>query len=127
MPNLPCERLSLLSCSSTRGASHWLAGFIGFCLFLSTTLVFAWGAAASLQTARRDHTATLLPNGKALVVGGHGSSNGSLASAELYDPVTNAWTAVGTLATARARHTATLLAKGKVPVVAIRASHEALY
>jgi len=67
------------------------------------------------SVARYDHTATLLPNGKVLVVGGIGSS-GSLNSAELYDPSLNTWTLTGNLATARDHHTATLLSNGKVLV-----------
>jgi N-acetylneuraminic acid mutarotase len=41
-----------------------------------------WAVTASLNTAREFHTATLLPNGSLLVVGG-----GSSARAELYSPV----------------------------------------
>ena len=70
-----------------------------------------------LATARREHTATLLPNGKLLVVGGSTGSNGSLASAEIYDPATGSWSVTGSLATARYSHTATLLPNGKVLVV----------
>jgi hypothetical protein len=40
-------------------------------------------ATGSMTAARFQHTATLLPNGKALVAGGWGDS-GNLASAELY-------------------------------------------
>jgi hypothetical protein len=61
------------------------------------------------------HTATLLPSGKVLVVGGDGY--GILASAELYDPKANSWTSAGSLSTARMQHTATLLPNGKVLVV----------
>ncbi len=71
------------------------------------------GATGSLATARADHTATLLPNGKVLVAGG---SSCVLASAELYDPASGTWTATGSLATARDLHTATLLPNGKVLV-----------
>src|SRR5439155_5344094 len=39
----------------------------------------------NLGTARFNHTATLLPNGRILVAGGTGA-NGALASAELFDP-----------------------------------------
>lgn len=42
-----------------------------------------WVYTGSLNTAREDHTATLLLNGKVLVTGGQGNY-GSLASAELY-------------------------------------------
>ena len=45
-----------------------------------------WTPTGSLNTARTNHTATLLPNGRVLVAGGLGS--GALASAELYDPAT---------------------------------------
>ena len=75
-----------------------------------------WSAAASLATARGYHTATLLPSGQVLVVGGFNSS-GYQASAELYDPANNTWSAAASLATARAYHTATLLPSGQVLVV----------
>ena len=42
--------------------------------------------------ARHSHSATLLSNGKVLLVGGAGS-NGTLRSAELYDPATGKFTA----------------------------------
>ncbi len=70
----------------------------------------------SLVTARYLHTSTSLPNGKVLVVGGQGSSNQYLASAEQYDPASGTWTATGNLATAHSGHTATLLPNGKVLV-----------
>jgi hypothetical protein len=57
-----------------------------------------------MSTARYDHTATLLPNGKVLVAGGCG-----LATAELYDPASGTWTATGAMNTGRHNHTATLL------------------
>jgi uncharacterized delta-60 repeat protein len=98
----------------------------------------SWTATGSLATARRNHTATLLPNGKVLVAGGFNCppcvfgrspiigmpvstigdmpSEFSLASTELYDPVSGSWTATGGLATARYSHTATLLPNGQVLV-----------
>ena len=74
-----------------------------------------WRAAASLATARTSHTATLLPSGQVLVVGGY--NGGYQASAELYDPASNTWRAAASLASARAYHTATLLPFGQVLVV----------
>jgi hypothetical protein len=72
----------------------------------------------SLNTPRINHTATLLANGKVLIVGGeHQNSQGNneaIASSELYDPATGMFTATGSLAQARTSHTATLLANGKV-------------
>ena len=71
-----------------------------------------------MNSPQSSYTATLLPNGKVLVVGGFTSFNGILASAELYDPASGTWSATGSLATARSYHTATLLPNGKVLVVA---------
>jgi WD40 repeat protein len=74
----------------------------------------------SLNTARYDHTATLLPNGEALVVGGLGVNGvyASLASAELYDPQHgNGRSAVtGSMSVGRDKFTATLLPNGQVLV-----------
>lgn len=72
---------------------------------------------ASLVTARRDYTITLLTDGKVLVAGGVGKETGDLASAELFDPVTERWHATGSLSMARRNQTATLLRNGKVLVV----------
>jgi N-acetylneuraminic acid mutarotase len=44
-----------------------------------------WSDAAPLNTARTSHTATLLPNGRVLVVGGAGIDAHPLKSTELYD------------------------------------------
>ncbi len=74
-----------------------------------------WTTTGSLGTARWLDTATLLPNGKVLVVGGQGNSS-TLATTELYDPATGIWTATGNLGSARFEHTATLLPNGKVLV-----------
>jgi hypothetical protein len=64
-------------------------------------------------TARRWHTATLLPNGQVLVAGGYGS-NTTVTNAELYDPASGMWTATASLNTAHYENTATLLPSGKV-------------
>jgi N-acetylneuraminic acid mutarotase len=76
----------------------------------------AWSNARNLVTPRANHTATLLPNGQVLVVGGGGAS-GVLAGAEVYDLTTNQWSSGGSLTTARANHTATLLPNGQVLVI----------
>lgn len=69
----------------------------------------------SMQRARYDATATLLPDGRVLVAGGF-SAAGSEASAELYDPLAGNWVLTPPMAVARAQHTATLLADGTVLV-----------
>jgi N-acetylneuraminic acid mutarotase len=74
-----------------------------------------WNLTGNLNVGRDSHTATLLRNGKVLVAGGN-NSNGSLKSAELYNPATGAWSNTGNLNTDRAFHTATMLLNGKVLV-----------
>lgn len=73
---------------------------------------------ATLTTGRSSHTATLLPNGCVLVVGGNNA--GALASAEIFNPADYTFGApVGAqtnLTTARYNHTATLLHNGRVMI-----------
>jgi galactose oxidase-like protein len=76
-----------------------------------------WTATGSMTVGRMLHTATLLRDGRVLVVGGNTGLTGSVtASAELYDPVTRTWTATGSMGTPRGQHTATLLQDGTVLV-----------
>jgi len=72
----------------------------------------------SLNTARYDHTATLLQNGEVLVTGGLGVNGNytSLASAELYNPEKGKWTVTGSMSVGRTAFTATLLQNGEVLV-----------
>ncbi|MFC1727590.1 kelch repeat-containing protein [Patescibacteria group bacterium] len=70
--------------------------------------------------SRYNHTATLLNNGKVLVVGGFNGSS-DLSSSELYDPSTESWTETGSLIGAgthgrRSGHAATLMNNGQVLV-----------
>ena len=77
----------------------------------------AWNNTGNLNAARRNHTATLLPNGKVLVAGGdNGFDDHVLKSAELYDPATGKWSVTGSLNIPRLIHTATLLPNGTVLV-----------
>ena len=71
---------------------------------------------ATLRTPRAAHTATTLPSGHVLFVGGMVSGGSSGATAELFDPTTNSVEAVASLAESRAGHTATQLPNGKVLV-----------
>ncbi len=69
---------------------------------------------AMLRTARAAHTATALPSGQVLVVGGMADGGGSVASVELLDPGPNTVHELGSIAERRAGHTATLLGDGRV-------------
>lgn len=76
-------------------------------------------ATGSMISARQNHTATLLLNGKVLIAGGLTNGSGfPISSAELYDPATGTFTATGSMISARYIHTATLLPSGKVLVAA---------
>ena len=76
-----------------------------------------WTNTGAMNGAHYDHTATLLPDGKVLVVGGSDHYNGAgTNSAELYDPVSGTWSYTGTMNDARVVHSATLLPSGKVMV-----------
>lgn len=72
-------------------------------------------------TARVNPTATLLLDGRVLVIGGFGGPfaypSTALASAEVWDPTTGRFEPAGTMADARVGHAATLLQDGRVLVV----------
>jgi hypothetical protein len=73
-----------------------------------------------MHEARAGHTATLLLNGKVLVLGGLGVDpypHNVLDTAELYDPSTGTWSVTGRLIASKSGHSATLLPDGKVLVV----------
>lgn len=76
----------------------------------------AWSTAPSMSTARSSHTATVLKDGRVLVVGGQSSFTNSLSTAEIYDPASNTWSAGPSLPEARYGHTATRLLDGRVLV-----------
>jgi len=86
----------------------------------------AWSTTENMGTARRLHTATLLADGRVLVVGGIGgtSSGGpgaaskTLATTEIFDPAGGgSWTSAGTMSEGRIYHSATRLIDGRVLVV----------
>jgi hypothetical protein len=87
----------------------------------------SWKPAQSMNFRRRQHNATLLPDGTVLVTGGTqgggGPSNGfndltsnqPVHAAELWDPATNTWTLMESEDTDRCYHsTAVLLPDGRV-------------
>ena len=87
----------------------------------------SFSTAGSLDEARKAHTATLLPDGRVLVVGGNDErlTNGwwleavdtGLDSVETWDPGTGAFEPAASHAEGRFGHTATLLPDGRVLVL----------
>ena len=66
---------------------------------------------------RLSHTATLLSDGRVLVVGGYGGEGAPpSASIEVFDPTAEVFRPLGSLRIARADHTASLLPDGRVVV-----------
>jgi hypothetical protein len=81
----------------------------------SLTGALAQSAGSSLMTTeRRAHTATILSDGRVLIVGGENAAGGYQNSAEIFDPATNSFSQTGSLAIGRADHAAVRLADGRV-------------
>ncbi|MEI7728714.1 MAG: kelch repeat-containing protein [Verrucomicrobiota bacterium] len=83
-----------------------------FSILLVIQPVKATSVPSAMTTARVNHTATLLPNGKTLIVGG----NTTGANAEIYDPESGIWTATGSMVASRSG-AAVMMRNGKVLVV----------
>jgi len=71
-------------------------------------------ATGSMSTPREGHTATMLRNGRVLVVGGSPNGIQTTGSAEIYDPASGTFSNTGHLHQPRVAHVAALLGTGKV-------------
>jgi IPT/TIG domain/Galactose oxidase, central domain len=116
---LPDGTLLIAGGLTTLGAPNYYPPTPGSSAVLSTAEVRdptsgEFTFAGKMTAEREEHTATLLPNGKVLLVGGATGAAGTLRSAELYDPATRTFVAAGTMSTPRSGHSATLLRDGSV-------------
>src|SRR6185295_3258297 len=68
-------------------------------------------------TARFEHVASPLPDGRVLVAGGFDTRVGGVSAAEIYDPATDTWSAAADMSTTRWFHSAIALDDGSVLVV----------
>ncbi|XYI02192.1 Kelch repeat-containing protein [Sorangium sp. So ce1128] len=96
--------------------------------YLASTEIYnptsnTWTSGPSISIGRSGHTATRLNDGRVLVTGGWTYNpdppNGliRLASASIYDPVSNAWTVISPMNDHRVSHSAVLLGDGRVLAV----------
>jgi hypothetical protein len=74
-------------------------------------------ASLSMNTARYDHTATILLDGRVLVAGGRPVMGRPTRDTEIYDPSNGTWSPVAQMKEVRQGHTATRLLDGRVLVV----------
>jgi hypothetical protein len=118
---LPDGRVLIAGGEDEATGSSELAPLATAELFDPTTGKFS--PTGSMEVARSDSVAALLPDGRVLIAGGYDNVAGSegtaaqaLSSAELYDPATGRFSPTGNLSVERAGATATLLTDGRVLV-----------
>jgi galactose oxidase-like protein/Kelch motif protein len=75
-----------------------------------------WSSAPDLLEGHVAHTATLLEDGRVLIVGGTNARGVPTTGSEIFDPKANRWIRAASMRTARAAHTATRLSDGSVLV-----------
>ncbi len=90
-------------------------------------LTGTFSTTGSMTMARRGHTATLLQDGRVLVVGNGGESSVSSKIADVYDPTTGQFTRTGSMKVGRWLQTATLLRDGRVLILGGRSPKDSVY
>jgi hypothetical protein len=113
-------------CHPKRSAERLFVFAVLLASVLYSTLAFAQiVGTGQLNIERRSHTATLLENGKVLIIGGD-NQNGVVSQAEIFDPVSRTSTLAATSLTPRTDHTANRLSDGRVLVIGGRDQNTSL-
>ena len=76
-----------------------------------------WSPTGSLGYARRQHTATVLADGRVLAAGGRNTYGSPMGECEIFNSSAGGWFGAGALGTERYQHAATLLGDGRVLAV----------
>ena len=115
---MPCGCKSAVHVTDGSVADAVVAGQSDAEICCSAVFRGAFSSAGTMAAPRAGHAATLLGDGRLLIVGGDDVTNKSLrvGSAELYDSGTGTFTATGNLLDIRSFATATLLGNQKVLV-----------
>ena len=121
--NLGAGRKGWTTATLLNNGKTLIAGGTGTSLAISSAELYdeasgTFSPTGDITTTRSHHTATLLADGRVLVVGGHrfNFTNSAQASAELYDPVTGMFASTGSMLEFRQDHTVTRLPSGEVLV-----------
>ena len=121
-------RGSLPASSSTRTSylrRAVLAGLVALSLAAVVHDGRAMESTAPLAAARDSHSAAALPDGRVLVAGGNdsmGTNVHTLASTEIYDPVSRSYSAAAPMNVSRSGHLSAVLADGRVLVAGGRST-----
>jgi N-acetylneuraminic acid mutarotase len=120
-PAIPGGRTGQTAIALQNGTVMLLRGYVAFSPPPPTIPVLVydpadgmWHTAAGADESRVENSATLLDNGKVLIVGGYDQLQ--IPGAKLFDPSTGALTNAGTMVAKRFDHVAVKLADGRVLV-----------
>ncbi len=110
-----CSEAPLSTSTSTSSSSSGAGGGGGEAVVPAADPT-GFRAGPLLLPGRTHHTATLLRDGRVLVIGGEDPSGDPIPNVDVFDPVTETFTSLAPLAEPREFHTATLLSDGRVLV-----------
>lgn len=118
------ELRTLIGCHPLKATLFAVLAFL-LLTFSSRPVANQARGAASLAVPRLGHTATVLADGRVVIIGGH-NHDGLVSMSEIFDPASGAFLLTANLGEARTDHTAIGLADGRVFVIGGRANDRRL-